>query len=251
MLVFQWVFVWITSMIKLPAMAAFLFELPEGFQNMFGMPIREVATTAGRLSLAYIDPVVLFISAAWGITRGSDAVSGEIGRGTMEMLLAQPVRRVSILFTHAVVTTAGAAVLAFSAWLGTVIGMATNDLEQSVPSSLFVPAALNLFALTFFVAAISTLASSWDRDRWRTIGLVGGIYMLALILKVIARASPRFDWLMYFTFLGAYQPQVLVTDQERAWRLLASYNGTLLGLGLLAYVAAAIIFSRRDLPAPL
>jgi hypothetical protein len=56
---------------------------------------------------------------------------------------------------------------------------------------------------------------------------------------------------MYFTFLGAYQPQILVTDHERAWQLSASYNGILLGLGLLAYFAAAVIFSRRDLPAPL
>ncbi|MFO0947626.1 MAG: ABC transporter permease subunit [Planctomycetota bacterium] len=39
------------------------------------------------------------------MTRGSDAIAGEIDRGTMEVLLAQPIRRSTIIVTHAVVTT--------------------------------------------------------------------------------------------------------------------------------------------------
>jgi len=42
-----------------------------------------------------------------------------------------------------------------------------------------------------------------------------------------------------------------VGDPADSWLLLASYDGVLLGLGLLAYVVGGTIFSRRDLPAPL
>ena len=48
----------------------------------------------------YVHPLVLFSAVIWAIMRGSDCVSGEIGRGTMEMLLAQPVRRTSLYTAH-------------------------------------------------------------------------------------------------------------------------------------------------------
>ena len=35
------------------------------------------------------------------------------------------------------------------------------------------------------------------------------------------------------------------------WWLLACYDGVLIGLGILGYVVGAVIFARRDLPAPL
>jgi hypothetical protein len=42
-----------------------------------------------------------------------------------------------------------------------------------------------------------------------------------------------------------------VGGDAEAWALLARYDAILLGVGLAAYVAGAVIFSRRDLPAPL
>jgi hypothetical protein len=42
-----------------------------------------------------------------------------------------------------------------------------------------------------------------------------------------------------------------VGEPAEAWQLLVSYDAVLLGLGLAAYVAGAVIFARRDLPAPL
>ncbi len=113
------------------------------------------------------------------------------------------------------------------------------------------PGALNLFALMFFLAAASTFASSWGSYRWRTIGVMGAFYVVELLLKIVARLAPRFDWLMVATFLGAYEPQVMIIEPERAWQMSLSHDSTLIGLGLACYLMAAIVFSRRDLPAPL
>jgi hypothetical protein len=51
--------------------------------------------------------------------------------------------------------------------------------------------------------------------------------------------------------LEVYEPQRLVGGGAEAWWLLARYDGVLLGIGIAAYVAGAVIFARRDLPAPL
>ncbi len=248
---FQWIFVWATSLIELGALAIFLQSLPPAIEKLAGIPLAQVATTTGRIAMAYVDPVVLLAATCWGIARGSDVVSGEIGRGTMELLLAQPVRRVELLVSQAVVTTLGAALLAAAALCGTWCGVRFVTLDEAVEPLRFVPAALNLFALMIFLAGVSTLASSWDIYRWRTIGLVGGFYIVQLVIKVFARLVERLEGLLYVTFLGAFEPQQLVVSPDDAWQLSAWYDGTLVGLGVVAYVAAGVIFCKRDLPAPL
>jgi len=249
--VFQWLFVYLTSLIDLTALGFFLKTgIPAELEKLAGIPFALVATTHGRIAMAYVDPVILFAAVSWGVARGSDCVSGEIGRGTMEMLLAQPVRRLEILVSQATVTTLGAALLAVANWCGTAAGLATVPLDEPVLASQYIPGAINLFAMMFFVAGVSTLASSWDSYRWRTIGLVGAFYMIELVIKVFARMVDSLDWLMYATFLGAFEPQRLIVEADKATSLALKYNGTLLGLGLAAYVLAAVIFCRRDLPAP-
>ena len=105
MLVFPVLLIWASSMISLPAFSEFLTSaLPQQWERVSGVPFTQIATPAGRVALVYVHPLVLFGAITWTIARGSDCVSGEIGRGTMEMLLAQPVRRVSVYSTQAVAT---------------------------------------------------------------------------------------------------------------------------------------------------
>ena len=63
--------------------------------------------------------------------------------------------------------------------------------------------------------------------------------------------SGIFSWVGYLSVFNAYEPQRLVGGAADAWRLLAVYDGVLLGVGVLGFVIGGIIFSRRDLPAPL
>lgn len=84
---------------------------------------------------------MLFATTIWAVGRGSDTVSGEIGRGTMEMLLAQPVRRLLVLATQGAVTTIGSAILATAVLLGTCTGLATVSLGEHVDWKAFIPGA--------------------------------------------------------------------------------------------------------------
>jgi ABC-2 type transport system permease protein len=249
--VFHWLFVWLTGLFKPEALDTIYKAFPPQLLALMAVSIEKMLSPTSRIAMAYIDPVVVFATVTWGIARGSDCVSGEINRGTMEMLLAQPIRRTSIIFTHAVVTTFGAAIMSLASWLGTCQGLASVDFGQQVNRADFVPGAVNLFALMFFLAAASTLVSSWGSYRWRTVGVMGAIYAVELMFKIVARLAPPYDWLMYATFLGAYEPQVMIIEPDKAWEMSLSHDSTLIGLGLACYVAAAIVFSRRDLPAPL
>jgi ABC-2 type transport system permease protein len=189
----------------------------------------------------------------WAISRGSDCISGEIGRGTMEMLLAQPVGRIQVLWSASAITIVGTALLALASWLGVYVGIQTTLVEEPAPAATvtipwfglelpnplakketqlvamrdrveaawFAPAAFNLFSLGIFGAGLSTLLSACDRYRWRTIGIVVGFYLVEMTLKIVGRAAEHLAWLGRWTFLTAYEPErfvsVAVKDPELAW----------------------------------
>ena len=291
---FCWLRVWIVSLLPMERFKTILEQFRE-FERFLPVPFEQLITYVGRIALTYDEFIVVMCVAVWAIARGSDCISGELGRGTMEMLLAQPVSRLKILSVQAVVTTIGTATLAVASWAGIWAGIHTSSIEEPielpigmpglelsralpdwptqtvamasrVEPSLFWPAAFNLFALGFFLAGLSTFMSSWDRYRWRTIGIVAGIYVLQLIVKIVGLATDRLAWMLKLTFFTAYEPELFVSiayhTPDQAWSLLMQREGggfelgplgydlLLIGLGLAAYIAAAVIFRRRDLPAP-
>jgi ABC-2 type transport system permease protein len=264
MFFFPWLNIWVSSMISMPALAEFLANaLPKRWERISGVPFSEIATPAGRMALVYIHPLMVFGATVWSIARGSDCVSGEIGRGTMEMLLAQPVRRTAVYATQALVTISGSAVLASAAWCGTAVGLSRVTLPEPVSAARFIAPAVNLFSLMICLGGMSALASSWGSQRWRTVGLVGTWYVLSTLLTLAGRIADGWQWMGYASFLRAYKPQSMVARPDEAWSLWVYQDGSvvdlglggqqllLLGLGLLCYATGAVIFSRREIPAPL
>ena len=249
---FPWLYILLSAQIEMPAFQNVLLKvIPDDWQKLSGVPFSEVATYAGRVALAFVDPVVVLAATVWGITRGSDAVSGPLERGTMEMLLAAPVRRSAIFLTQALATTAAAAllcgVLLASVWTVVALGPWAGKVEPV----RFLPAVANVFGLMVCMAGISACVSAADSHRWRTIGIMCGLYVTAILTKLVGRLSGVLGWVGYLSVLNAYEPQRLVGGGPEAWRMLAWYDGILLGIGIVAYLIGAVIFSRRDLPAPL
>src|SRR6476620_3470548 len=116
---FTWLFVYLTNNLaiaKLPTLLKYI--LPTQFLQLNSMSLSDWGTRRGLLSAIYIHPIVEFTCIVWAVVRGSAAVSGEISRGTMEMLLAQPISRSAIVFVNAVTTVLGAGVLAVATLVG-------------------------------------------------------------------------------------------------------------------------------------
>jgi ABC-2 type transport system permease protein len=264
MVLFTWFDIWTASMISAPALAEFLANsLPQRMQRISAVPISELATPAGHVAVAFAHPIVLFGTAIWAIARGSDCVSGEIGRGTMEMLLAQPVSRTKIFATHSLATILGSLLLAVAVWFGIVTGLATSSLGENLSATRFIAPSANLFARLICISGVAALVSSWDSQRWRTVGLLGAWYVVSMILELVSRLVDGCEWVKYLSFMTAYSHQQMAAHPDQAWNLLAYRDGALVGIGLggqqlvlvaiglLAYIAGAIIFNRREIPAPI
>ncbi|MEO7402034.1 MAG: hypothetical protein ABIU95_00020, partial [Burkholderiales bacterium] len=183
--------------------------------------------------------------------------------GTMEMLLAQPVRRTSLYTAQAVVTVVGSAILAAAVWSGTAIGLRAAPLYASLSATIYIPPTVNLFGLMVCWGGIAAFVSAWDSQRWRTVGIVTALYILSTAMAVAGQLVASWHWLTYATVMSAYKPQTMVARPSEAWSLLAYGDGSvvgvglggqtliLLGIGVLCYVAGCVVFNRREIPAPI
>ena len=247
---FSWLFVWLMSRFPVGGFGIILKWLPGFVQAMVGVKLEMLATPVGQLSILYVHVVTILVCVGWALGRGSDSVSGEIARGTMDLILSLPVWRVTVLAAPAVVTAVGSLLLAAAVQAGTMLGLACVHFQPPPPAAAFLPGVVNLFCMTFCFTAITTLVSSWSRDRWWTIGIAAAFYIFSLIVKMVARMWPPGKWLFGLSFLSPFEPQELILMRADGGRTALQYDLTLLGLGLACYVAAAVTFSRRDIPGP-
>lgn len=274
-------------------------HLPEFVQRLSPVPIEDLINYPGLIGFTFEEPITYFLMAVWTIGRASDCVSGELSRGTMEMLLSEPIRRLEYLAVHCLVTVLGVVTLSVAVFVGTWGGIETTHIEVSRPNrtwnlpifgfskepaegqprnlvpmnelvkpKLFRAATVNYACLGLFLTGVTTLASACDRYRWRTIGVVVGFYVIETVIEIVGMAFGRLKWMLNLTFFAAYEPISFTVgtwrDGSYEWRFWApesqglipdlgpvGCNTVLLTLAAISFVAAAMIFKHRDLPAPL
>ena len=209
----------------------------------------------------------------WAIARGSDTVSGPLGRGTLEMMLAQPLSRLKYILCKSGLTLVGSVVIASAAWLGMVGGIENTTVKQEnqpikleiplikieveipftrapgeperiplsdhVDANDMIPPALNLIGLGIFFGGFTTLMSAWDQYRWRTIAIAAGFLVVQMLLRVMSLSMEDVDWLAYTTIFSLYEPEVLVayaaTNPDGVWSFLFERSEGEWHLGGLGY----------------
>ena len=211
------------------------------------------------MSIAYVHPLVLAILGIWALGRAANAIAGEIDRGTIELLLAQPIRRTQLIAAHLMVDGIVFLSLCLAMWLGTYFGTLWMGLQESenplqrIDPSRFLPALLCVFAMLFSISGATMWISSMGRLRARVWGWAITIFLCMFLINVLGQIWPEpLDWVRPLTIYYHYQPQPMILEEKwyanpTPWFHLC----VLLGVGALGYLFAWISFCRRDLPAPL
>jgi len=291
--------IWIVTQLETSSLEIILRQVWDKYERFSPVSIDQLLTYHGRVALAFNEPLIMLFVAVWAIARGSETVSGHVHSGIMEMLLSQPVSRGMVMSTQTLITTLGLVLLASSVWLGISIGIEVYQVPEEHRPSITIPGlkldiplpfvetkqvdvpmstktrphyfiypAINLFCVGVLIAGLTTLASSMDRYRWRTIGIIIGFISIQMVMSLVSLAVKNVEWMKYLTFFSAYQPEVIVSvavhAPEKLWDLVErDPNGTitapgplgydliLLVPGVLSLLLGRIIFCRRDLPAPL
>jgi ABC-2 type transport system permease protein len=292
--------VWVVSELDSARFKQIIDLLPKDWERFSSVDFQWLVSYIGRTASTLGEPAMLLLICLWSAVRSSDVVSGELNRGTLEMVLAQPVSRWEVYRIHALVTLCGLVLLCLLVWAGMATAVQFSAIKETTYPAFKVPIAgwsvpltaakpietevlmrdvvnpvsflaglANLFSVGVFMIGATSLLSAFDRYRWRTLGIAGGLFIVSGILKVGSLATPKLRWLGWFSYLNLYEPerQVKLFDENRSsfWWLLdertvagvstlilgpLGSNLLLIGLGLLAWLVGGRYFQTRDLPPP-
>lgn len=211
-------------------------------------------------TFGFVDPGVVILLCMWAIGRGS-ALAGEMERGTMELLLAQPIARWRVIVTHLFVDLLTIPLLALGMVAGVYLGVAVVGLE-GIDVTPYWRAAANVVGLTLALTAFTMAVAVRGRSRWRAMSWVIAVVLVMFLLSFLGQLL---EWLKPWRVLSIfyyYQPQGIIIHGrqlapiqlgygEEAWKISVPFIPFLLVLAAVGYAMALFGFCRRDLPAPL
>ena len=238
------------------------------------------------LSVGLLHPVVIILGCLWAVGRSGGAVAGELDRGTMELLLSQPVPRNRLILAHFLVDCLVIPALCLTIYAGTQLGLylvgpfvvdysslsklppAFQAFVKAGPPTLAVSAErqglalVNLAGLLFATSGLAIAVSSVGRNRWRSLGVATLAGVAMFTVNVVGQLWETAAFARPFTVFFYYQPQKIwlkndwLVDYGEAFtpgRSLFEVPvlAVLFGAGLAGYAFALVVFTRRDLPAPL
>jgi beta-exotoxin I transport system permease protein len=231
------------------------------------------------LSIGYVHPIIQILFCLWAIGRAAGAIAGEIDRGTMELLLAQPLPRSRVILAHLCVDALLIPALCLSLWGGLWAGIAfVGELKPDIgafkdfplaikevdPALLkmnadaFGPPLVNVAAFLFAVSGLTMWLSAAGRYRSRVIGIAIVLILVQFVMNIVGQIWDNVSFFRPLSLFYYYQPQQIVL--HGSWSVPLEPIGltaqvpmlaVLAGVGLAGYAMAFRVFQRRDLPAPL
>lgn len=215
-------------------------QLPEGMLAAFGMAeVEDLFSPEGYLDsqlFAMISPLVLLIFA---VGCGAAAIAGDEERGTLELLLAQPLSRTRVLLERTGGIALLIATLVVIHALALAVGGAIVGLDVAVEGFVAIHVSLLLLTLLFAGAALAVGAATGRRGL--AIGVAAAIAVGGYLLDSFA---PLVDWLEplrpaspFYLYRGA-DPLSEGLDPV--------HSGALAAVALLTVAVAVWAFGRRD-----
>lgn len=252
------------------------------FQTLIGGESMNFERAMDTLAIGYVHPLVQALLCIWAIGRAAGAIAGEIDRGTMELLLAQPLPRRRVILAHLGVDLCVIPLICLGLWGGTLLGLwlvgpFTIDEEAlrlfrlpqvSRPELLEVhgldlaPGLANVAGLLFALSGMTMYLSARGRFRNWVLAQAVLLTLVQFLVNLIGQLWDALAFLRPFTVFYYYQPQKVVltgswtVDPGEVWTGGAPLVGlnvlaVLLTVGAVGYALAFWTFTRRDLPAPL
>lgn len=202
-------------------------------------------TLPGAITLGLQHPLAIAMLGIFAVGASSTAVAGERARGTLEVLLARPISRIT-LYVSLLAALLLTVLLVLSALLGGMIGssmvLGTGDeLDLGGLPLVF----LNGFGLW---AAFTTfgLAASVSFDRpGPAIGLSLAWLVLHYFLEILGSLWADAAWTQNYSLLHHFNPGGILTGDVRWVDFVIVFAAAVIPL-----IYALLVFPRRDLAAP-
>ncbi len=239
---FEWV---MTFVARQPAVSHFistaLAAAPPQFLALLSPDLAATVSAQGIIGIGYTHPFVLLMLAVWAVRVPSAALSGEIGRGTMDLIAARPVARPAQVAAAVLALLGGLTALALAAWLGTLVGLLSVPIE-GVSALAYFPVAAALWLLFAAWGAVGIAVSALARESGTAIAWTSGLMAGSYVLDYAARVWPAIGSLRPASLFQYYDPQSVLRVG-----IAPADAAVFVAVGAAALLVAFLVFAWRDL----
>ncbi|OGD56947.1 hypothetical protein A2V71_03070 [Candidatus Berkelbacteria bacterium RBG_13_40_8] len=213
---------------------------PESFLKAFNFDINSLTTIEGFLSteqFSFVWPLlVIFMTVGYA----GSAFAGEIEKGTIEILLSQPISRLKIFFGKYL---SGLMMLFIFTFVSVYAAVPlSRSYDISVDSKNFLTMTLLAILFSWAIYAIGIFFSAVFSDKGKVFFLSGIILVAMYVLNILASIKESLSDLKYASFFYYFNPsKALVYNEIDHWSYLI-----FIGVIVLFTIMGAVYFTKRD-----
>ncbi len=246
----RWMTFWwsVVTLLLIVAIVAMFPLFKDSFSNMAGVPeslqtlvgdANAYGTITGWLSFQVFDQMV-FVGIILGIIIGGSLLAGEEKEGTLQSLLALPVRRTSVYLQKFGAAFFLVAIITLCLLVGTLVGLVL--IGESVGLRPLVASTLMALLLTLFFTALTYSVGAITGRRGLSGTLVG---LFAFVSFMISSLAAGISALKYVDYLSPFHYYNKPSPFEVGFQLT---DALVLTTGAVLFIAVGlVIFMKRDI----
>jgi len=223
-----------------PGLSTLMENLPPYMQALFGG--LDWSTAQGYLNTELFSWLPLLIAYYTGLY-GASALSREVDSHTAETLLAQPIRRWSVVLAKFGVIVTGTFLLHLALY-ATVVPLVPVFIKgQSLAAGPTLLVTVSSFLTSLAVGSLALLISAMVNDQRKATVYASGTIMLLFFVNVIGQISSKAKFLTRINPFGRYHSADILKTGGIAW------GDALFLVGFIALFLAASVwwFERKDI----
>jgi ABC-2 type transport system permease protein len=219
-------------------------QLPERFRMLVSDNYFLHMTVDGAAAFGFNHPIVLVMIAAVAIGIPARHISEAIEDGTMEWLLAQPVRRTSLVLSLWMSGCLVLLIIVAGGLAGLFSALAVTHTFTHVIFSKMLQIGCNLWLLAVLMMSLALVIATFGTTGTRTGTIAAAVVLAFYLLYFFAAIWDWFGFTRPYNFFSYYQPQQLMFGRQSF-----AVNAAVLSSLIAACLAVGLArFRRRDIP---
>ena len=221
-------------------LSGILDQLPQALLDMMGASDYSMATGAGYVSgelFGFMIPIFILVLT---IGAGAGAIGGAEERGTLDLVLAQPISRRRVLMQSAALVAVDAALFGVVIVVALAVANPLADLQIAFLHLVGAVAGIVLLGIVFGWFALALGAATGSRGL--ALGLAGG---LGALTYLAGNLSGLVDFLHWAKWASPFWYATNGSPLDKGW--VWWHALPLIGAALVVLVIGARAFERRDL----
>lgn len=216
-------------------------DMPDALLAAFGIdPSLSITSGPGYLVSQVFGFILPLLFVVLAVAFGARAIAGEEEQGTLDLLLAQPISRRSVVVQKLCALAVVVLALGLGSWVVLVAVSPLFDLRAATGSLAIATLASALFGLQAGAIALAVGAASGRRGM--AIAVAAAAALAALVIESLAQLTDVFARLRFLSPWYFANGNIPMVHGLRVLDL-----AVLAGITLLAGLVAAVSFDRRDL----